>query len=66
MLHKFPELRDKNISRIYNMPTKYAQYAFDIPNDELKVKYKELCIRNEEAFIKKYGIEEGDKTLESI
>lgn len=61
MVKKFPELRDKNISRIYNRPTIYAEYAFDIPHADIADKNKELCVRSKEQFVRKYGEEEGNR-----
>lgn len=61
MLKEFPELEMKNMSRIYNMPTKYAAYAFRIPMSDIDGKKNELCIRNKETFVKKYGEEEGNR-----
>lgn len=59
MKKKFKELEYKNINRIYNMPNIYSQYAFDIPEDAIYSKKMELCVRNEESFIKKYGEDVG-------
>jgi len=60
--HRFPEYKNiSNKSRIFNMPTKYAQYAFEIPEGEVKYKLHELCVRSEEGFINKYGEIEGKK-----
>lgn len=59
MRRMFPELKYKNLSRIYNIPTKYAQYAFDVPDEEMHTKLRELCVRSKESFNAKYGIGEG-------
>ena len=61
MKEKFPEWETLNTSRVFNRPTVYAQYAFDIPSDEIEAKNKELCIRSIDNFKKKYGNEEGEK-----
>lgn len=59
MKKRFKELEYKNITRIYNMPNMYSQYAFDIPEDAIYNKKMELCVRNEDTFIRKYGEVEG-------
>lgn len=62
MSKHFKEWTDiKNKSKVFNRPTIYAQYAFDIPEEEINQKNNELCIRSLESFIKKYGEEEGQK-----
>jgi hypothetical protein len=55
MRKKFPEWDSLNTSRVFNRPNKYAQYAFDIPNEEIQKKNKELCSRTLESFIARYG-----------
>lgn len=61
MKKKFPEWESKNKSRIFNMPNKYSQYAFDIPDNILNIKNQELCARTLQSFIRKYGENEGNK-----
>ena len=62
MSEHFKEWDDiKNKSRVYNRPTKYAQFAFDIPEDVIYKKNMELCVRSLDSFIKKYGEVEGNK-----
>lgn len=65
MLEKFPELRNMNMSRIYNRPTKYSEYAFLVPHEDIVEKNKELCIRSKESFIRKYGIDDGTRRWNS-
>lgn len=59
MREKFPEWDNLNTSRVFNRPNKYTQYAFNIPDDVLCEKTKELCVRTLESFCKKYGNDEG-------
>ena len=62
MSEHFKEWNDiKNKSRVFNRPTQYAQYAYNIPEDVIYDKNNELCIRSLESFIKKYGDDEGKK-----
>ena len=61
MRKEFPEWDTLNTSRVFNRPTVYAQYAFDIPESAIESKNKELCIRNLENFKRKYGDDEGEK-----
>lgn len=61
MRKKFPEYDTLNKSKIFNRPSKYTQYAFNIPDNELNDKLHELCARTEESFIKKYGESIGKK-----
>ena len=65
MEEKFPEFKEKNKSRIYNMPNKYTQFAFNIPDDVIQKKKTQLCVRSKESFIEKYGEEEGTKRWDS-
>lgn len=59
LLKRFPELCNKNMSRIFNMPNAYVAYAFDVPDDIIERKKRELCVRSLDNFISKYGVEEG-------
>lgn len=61
MRKQFPEYDTLNVSKIFNRPSKYVQFAFNIPDEVLHVKLYELCARTEESFIKKYGEELGTK-----
>lgn len=65
MRNYFPEWDNKNKSRIFNLPNKYSQFAFNIPNDVLNSKKIELCSRTKEGFIKKYGVIEGEERWNS-
>ena len=64
MRDKFPEWDTLNISKVFNRPNKYAQYAFDIPEVEIEKKNKELCSRTLESFILKHGNQVGKKKWE--
>lgn len=55
MRNHFLEYDTLNKSKIFNRPTKYTQYAFNIPDNEINDKLHELCSRTEDSFIKKYG-----------
>lgn len=62
----FDDWKDvKNKSRVFNMPTKYAQFAFCIPETVINEKKLELCVRSLDSFTKKYGKEEGRKRWDS-
>ena len=66
MADHFDDWKDiKNKSRVFNRPTKYAQFAFDIPDNVINEKNLELCVRSLESFTKKYGEEEGKKRWDS-
>lgn len=59
MSKKFPEWESLNISKVFNRPNKYAQYAFDIPYEEIQRKNTELCSRTLESFTARYGEKVG-------
>lgn len=59
MRKKFPEWDTLNLNRVFNRPSKYSEYAFNIPHDIIKKKTKELCARTLDTFIQKYGKHEG-------
>lgn len=61
MRNKFPEWDSLNISKIFNRPNIYAQYAFNIPELEIKKKNEELCSRTIDSFVARYGKKEGKK-----
>ena len=62
---KYPEILNKNKSKPFNMPNKFASYAFDIPEDVIKNKSNELCIRSLDSFILKYGDKVGREKFKS-
>ena len=47
------------------MPNKYAAYAFDIPDNIIKTKNNELCIRSLDSFISKYGNKIGQEKFKA-
>jgi len=51
----------KNRSRVFNMPNRFTQFAFNIPDSVINEKKTELCVRSEESYIKKFGEDEGKK-----
>lgn len=65
MRKQFPEWETLNKHRVFNRPTEYVEYAFDVPHDIIDQKLKELCVRNLDTFTKKYGKEEGEKRWKS-
>lgn len=62
---KYPEILSKNKSKLFNMPNKYAAYAFDIPDNIIKTKNNELCIRSLDSFISKYGNKIGQEKFKA-
>lgn len=63
MADHFDDWKDiKNKSMVFNRPTKYEKFAFDIPDNVINKKL-ELRVRSLESFTKKYG-EEGKKIVQ--
>lgn len=60
---KYPEFKEKNISRIFNTFNKFVTYAFNIPEEIINEVNKSSAITLENM-IKKYGEEEGTKRFE--
>lgn len=60
LIKRFPEWNMLNKNRVFNRPSKYTEYAFNVPHDVMEKKLNELTVRNADSFIKKYGKDEGE------
>jgi hypothetical protein len=55
---EFPEYNSMNKSRVFNVMSKITQFAFDVPDSEVK-KFTQKTSMTLDNLIKKYGEEEG-------
>lgn len=60
---KYPDFKDKNVSKIFNTFNKYVSYAFDIPEEIIHQRNLDSAV-TVENLIKRYGEEEGQKRFD--
>lgn len=59
LIEKYPEYKNKNRARIFNMVNKITTYAFNIPEKESEIWKNLNYVRTKENYILKYGVNEG-------
>jgi hypothetical protein len=60
LVKEFPEYNTMNKSRVFNVMSKITQFAFQVPDDDVK-KFTQKTSMTLENIIKKYGEDEGNK-----